>query len=113
MLGEFHLTIKKINYKQMKSIFITFDQAYYEQVQTILTLNHVRGFTGWESVIGRGSNTGEPHYGTHAWPSLNTAIITVVPDEKVKPILAELRQLDGTSELMGIRAFVWNIEDGI
>ncbi|MFM2291555.1 MAG: hypothetical protein RIS29_1368 [Bacteroidota bacterium] len=97
----------------MKSIFITFDQAYYEQVQTILTLNHVRGFTGWESVIGRGSNTGEPHYGTHAWPSLNTAIITVVPDEKVKPILAELRQLDGTSELMGIRAFVWNIEDGI
>jgi nitrogen regulatory protein PII len=113
LLGEFHLTIKKINYKQMKSIFITFDQAYYEQVQTILTLNHVRGFTGWESVIGRGSNTGEPHYGTHAWPSLNTAIITVVPDEKVKPILAELRQLDGTSELMGIRAFVWNIEDGI
>ena len=97
----------------MKSIFIVFDQAYYEQVQTILTLNHVRGFTGWESVIGRGSNTGEPHYGTHAWPSLNTAIITVVPDEKVKPILAELRQLDGTSELMGIRAFVWNIEDGI
>ena len=97
----------------MKSIFITFDQAYYEQVQTILTLNHVRGFTGWESVIGRGSSTGEPHYGTHAWPSLNTAIITVVPDEKVKPILAELRQLDGTSELMGIRAFVWNIEDGI
>ena len=97
----------------MKSIFITFDQAYYEQVQTILTLNHVRGFTGWESVIGRGSNTGEPHYGTHAWPSLNTAIITIVPDEKVKPILAELRQLDGTSELMGIRAFVWNIEDGI
>ena len=97
----------------MKSIFITFDQAYYEQVQTILTLNHVRGFTGWESVIGRGSNTGEPHYGTHAWPSLNTAIITVVPDEKVKPILAELRELDGTSELMGIRAFVWNIEDGI
>lgn len=97
----------------MKSIFITFDQAYYEQVQTILTLNHVRGFTGWESVIGRGSNTGEPHYGTHAWPSLNTAIITIVPDEKVKPILEQLRQLDGTSELMGIRAFVWNIEDGI
>ena len=42
----------------MKSIFITFDQIYYEQVQTILTLNHVRGFTGWESVIGRGSKTG-------------------------------------------------------
>jgi len=97
----------------MKSIFISFDQAYYEQVQTILTLNHVRGFTGWESVIGRGTKTGEPHFGTHAWPSLNTAILTVVDDEKVKPILSDLRELNSTSEQMGIRAFVWNIEDGM
>ena len=97
----------------MKSIFIALDQAYYEQVQSILTLNHVRGFTGWESVIGRGTQTGEPHYGTHAWPSLNNAIITVVTDEKVKPILEQLRELNSTSELMGIRAFVWNIEDGM
>ena len=97
----------------MKSIFITFDQAYYEQVQSILSINHVRGFTGWESVIGRGTQTGEPHYGTHAWPSLNTAILTVVPDEKVKTILDQLHELDGTSELMGIRAFVWNIEASI
>ena len=97
----------------MKSIFISFDQAYYDQVQTILTLNHVRGFTGWESLIGRGTNNGEPHYGTHAWPSLNSAIITIVTDEKVKPILDQLRELDGTSERMGIRAFVWNIEDGM
>ena len=97
----------------MKSIFISFDQAYYEQVQQILTLNHVRGFSGWESVIGRGTKTGDPHYGTHAWPSLNTAILTVVDDEKVKPILSDLRELNSTSEQMGIRAFVWNIEDGM
>ncbi|MEA4936435.1 MAG: hypothetical protein VB102_07305 [Paludibacter sp.] len=97
----------------MKAIFISFDQAYYEQIQTILTVNHVRGFTGWESVIGRGSQTGEPHYGTHAWPSMNTAIMTVVSDEKIPPLLEQLRELDGTSERMGIRAFVWNIEDGM
>jgi len=97
----------------MKSIFISFDQAYYEQVQAILSINHVRGFSGWESVIGRGSINGEPHYGTHAWPALNTAIITVVEDAKVKPILDDLRSLDATSDRMGIRAFVWNIEDGM
>jgi len=95
----------------MKSIFISFDQVYYEQIQAILTLNHVRGFTGWESVIGRGSKTGEPHYGTHAWPTLNTAIITIVDDYKVKPILEALKELDSTSSVLGIRAFVWNIED--
>lgn len=97
----------------MKSIFIVFDQAYYEQVLTILSINHVRGFSGWEAVIGRGSKTGEPHYGTHAWPSLNTSIITIVDAERVKPILDDLRALDGTSERMGIRAFVWSIEDGM
>lgn len=63
--------------------------------------------------MGRGSKTGEPHYGTHAWPSLNGAILTVVPDEKVKPILEDLKALDATSDVMGIRAFVWNIEDGM
>ena len=97
----------------MKSIFISFDQAYYDQVQAILSINHVRGFSGWESVIGRGSVNGEPHFGTHAWPALNTAIITIVTDEKVKPILEQLRELNATSERMGIRAFVWNIEDGM
>jgi len=97
----------------MKSIFISFDQAYYEQVMAILSINHIRGYSGWESVIGRGSVTGEPHFGTHAWPALNTAILTVVDDIKVKPVLDELRALDATSERMGIRAFVWNIEDGM
>jgi hypothetical protein len=97
----------------MKSIFISFDQAYYEQVLAILSINHVRGYSGWESVIGRGSVNGEPHFGTHAWPALNTAILTVVDDAKVKPFLDDLRALDATSERMGIRAFVWNIEDGM
>jgi len=97
----------------MKSIFISFDQAYYEQVMAILSINHIRGYSGWESVIGKGSVTGEPHIGTHAWPALNTAILTVVDDSKVKPVLDDLRALDATSERMGIRAFVWNIEDGM
>jgi hypothetical protein len=34
-------------------------------------------------------------------------------DEKVQPILKALRELDAESELLGIRAFVWNIEDGM
>lgn len=97
----------------MKSIFIAFDQAYYDQIVTILITNHVRGFTEWEAVKGRGSKTGEPHYGSHAWPSQNSSILSVVEDEKVKPILEDLRTLDATSDRMGIRAFVWNIEDGM
>ncbi len=97
----------------MKSVFISFDQAYYEQVLHILNYNHLRGFTRWDNVQGRGSHTGEPHYGTHAWPSLNSAILTVVPDDNVKPLLEDLKTLDETSKLMGLRAFVWNVEESI
>jgi len=97
----------------MKSIFIAFDQAYYEQIISLLNSNHVRGFTEWESVKGKGSKTGEPHFGSHAWPGQNSALITIVDDDKVKPILENLRTLDATSKLMGIRAFVWNVEDGM
>ncbi|NDP21892.1 MAG: hypothetical protein GZ091_12550 [Paludibacter sp.] len=97
----------------MKSIFIAFDQAYFEQIVTLLSTNHVRGFTRWEEVQGRGSKTGEPHLGSHAWPTLNSSLLTVVDDEKVNPILNDLRALNDTSDRMGIRAFVWNVEDGM
>ncbi len=97
----------------MKAIFIAFDQAYYEQIIAILNNNNVRGFTRWEEVQGRGSKTGEPHFGTHAWPSLNSAMLVMVDPEKVRTLLDQLRKLDLTSDLMGLRAFVWNIEDGI
>lgn len=97
----------------MKSIFIAFDQAYLDQILTLLSSNHVRGYTEWESVKGKGSKTGEPHLGSHAWPIQNSSILTVVEDEKVKRILKDLRTLNATSDKMGIRAFVWNIEDGM
>lgn len=97
----------------MKAIFIAFDQAYYEQILALLNNNNLRGFTRWEEVQGRGSVSGEPHYGSHAWPSLNSAIIVVVDADKIPMLLKQLRALDLTSELMGLRAFVWNIEDGI
>jgi hypothetical protein len=52
----------------MKSIFISFNQAYYEMIIGIMDHNNLRGFTYWDVVQGRGSKTGEPHYGSHAWP---------------------------------------------
>lgn len=92
----------------MKAIFIAFDQAHYERIVEMLERNNCRGFTAWEQVSGRGSNTGEPHYGTHAWPSLASAIITFVEDSRVDAILARLRAFDEDRPLLGLRAFVWD-----
>ena len=97
----------------MKSILITFDQAHYEGVVDTLSRNNCRGYSFIEQVQGRGSHTGEPHYGNHAWPAMCSAIISVVEDEKVENLLADLHQLDAESEKLGLRAFVWNIEKSI
>ena len=95
----------------MKAVFVSYNQALTDPMQEILDDLGVRGFTKWELTMGRGSFDGEPHYGTHAWPTMNNAIITIVDDNKVKPILEALKDLDSTSSVLGIRAFVWNIEE--
>ncbi len=95
----------------MKAVFISFYQAFYDEVMAVLEKNQIRGFTFWNEVQGRGSDDGEPHYGSHAWPTLNSAILTFVQDEKVKPLLQDLHELDLTAEQQGLRAFVWNAEE--
>lgn len=94
----------------MKAIFITYNQALTDRVQSILDENGVRGFTRWGLTEGRGSIDGEPHYGTHAWPSMNASILAVVDDEKIPVLLEALRAMDEATKMQGSRAFVWNIE---
>ena len=97
----------------MKSIFIAFDQAHRDKIVDMLERSNCRGFTAWEQVTGRGSVDGEPHYGSHAWPSMASAILTVVPDERVTPLLERLRALDAERPKLGLRAFVWNVEQSM
>lgn len=97
----------------MKSVLITFDQAYYERIMEILDQLNCRGFTYLDQVRGRGTHKGEPHYGSHAWPSMCSAILTVVDDNKVDPLLEVLHKMDMQTERLGLRAFVWNIEKTI
>ncbi|NDV60489.1 PG0541 family transporter-associated protein [Bacteroides sp. 519] len=97
----------------MKSVLITFDQAYYERIIALLDRMNCRGFTLIDKVQGRGSKTGDPHFGSHAWPSMNSAIITIVDDARVDPLLDALHEMDQKTEQLGLRAFVWNIEKTI
>ncbi|WP_321478570.1 PG0541 family transporter-associated protein [uncultured Bacteroides sp.] len=97
----------------MKSVLIIFDQAYYERIIAILDRCNCRGFSYLEQVKGRGSKTGDPHYGSHAWPAMCSSIISMVEDDKVDPLLEALHKLDKQSEQLGLRAFVWSIEKSI
>ena len=98
---------------KMKAILITFDQAHQEAIIDLLEKSSCRGFTSFGETKGRGSKTGEPHYGSHAWPSLGSAIITMVEDEKVDNVLSKLKDLDEAKPRLGLRAFVWPITQTI
>ena len=94
----------------MKAVFLSYNQALTDRVNAILDKQGIRGFTKWALTEGRGSVDGEPHYGTHAWPSMNSSMLMIVEDEKVAPLLDAFRKLDSQTKMQGSRAFVWNIE---
>jgi hypothetical protein len=90
----------------MKAVFISAYQAFHQDIIDIFDQLEIKGFTYWDEVQGRGSFTGDPHYGTHAWPTLNCAFLTFVEQDKVPILMDKLRKLDKTAELQGLRAFV-------
>lgn len=97
----------------MQAIFIAFDQAHNEAILDILEKSSCRGFTSFGETQGKGSKTGDPHFGSHAWPSLGSAILTIVEDDKVDILLQKLRHLDESKPRLGLRAFVWQITQSI
>ncbi|MGN0201623.1 MAG: PG0541 family transporter-associated protein [Candidatus Cryptobacteroides sp.] len=94
----------------MKAIFIAYNQAYGSEIVELLDELGQRGFTQWQDIQGRGGIDGEPHYGDHAWPTQNFAILTILPDDRAAELMAALRQKDEDNPKLGLRAFLWNIE---
>lgn len=97
----------------MKAVMITYDQAHHDAIVTILERSNCRGYTAWPEVTGRGTQTGDPHLGSHAWPTMNAAIYTVVTDERLDALLGRLAELDAERPLLGLHAYAWNIEKAI
>ncbi|MBE6214279.1 MAG: hypothetical protein E7131_06350 [Rikenellaceae bacterium] len=97
----------------MKAVFLSCNQSMFDAVMDIMDDMDITGFTGWEELMGRGTNDGEPHLGNHAWPTMNSALISVMEDEKAAQFLAALKQLDDENHKQGLRAFAWPVTDMI
>lgn len=95
----------------MKSVMIIFNQSNTARVEYMLDILGIRGFTFFEQVQGRGTNGGEPRRGTHAWPEMNSAVMTVVQDDQVEKLLESVRKLDLRNPEIGVRAFTWKIDE--
>lgn len=93
----------------MKAIMIVYNQAHTEKVEYLLDKLGINGYTLWENVQGRGTSTGVPHLGTHAWPEINKSVLAIVGDDKVESLLKNVKKIDEVNEEVGIRAFVWDV----
>jgi nitrogen regulatory protein PII len=97
----------------MKAIMIIYNQALTEKVEYMLEKLNIRGFTQWPTVLGTGTKDGEPRMGTHTWPEMNSATLAIVNNELVDQVLEKVKKMDAINLEVGIRAFVWNIENTV
>ena len=97
----------------LKTVFVAYNQAYHDLILRILDKQNLRGYTSWEQAQGRGTTSGEPHIGSHAWPTMNSAMLVVMSATKVREFLSALRALDEATPDQGLRAFVWSVEETI
>lgn len=94
----------------MKSVMIVYNHGITEEVDEALEKLNIRGFTRFVDVHGQGSKKGEPHIGTHIWPSKNAVVITVIEDNLVESLLEKVKEINAEAEEQGIHAFVWSID---
>lgn len=97
----------------MIAIFVSYNQAFNDEIVEILDEFGQRGFTRWGEVWGRGAVDGTPHYGNHAWPETNQAVLTMVDDSKVDDLLEALHQKDLAYPDLGLKAFTWKVDKHI
>jgi nitrogen regulatory protein PII len=93
----------------MKAIMIIYNQAHSEKIDYLLDKLGIKGYTLWENVQGRGTRTGVPHLGTHAWPEINKSVLAIVEDDIVDIVLNNVKKIDAINNEVGIRAFVWEV----
>jgi nitrogen regulatory protein PII len=97
----------------MKAVMIIYNLALTEKIEYALEQLGIRGYTQWDNVEGVGSLTGAPHLGTHTWPELNGVTLTFVDEEKVPQLLEAVKRIDAINTEVGIRAFVWAVEQAV
>ena len=95
----------------MKAIFVAYNQAYNQEIVELLECLGQRGYTVWQEVGGRGSEDGEPHLGSHAWPTQNHALFSVMEDTLARKVMEALRTTDRDNRALGLRAYVLPVEE--
>lgn len=94
----------------MKAIFIAFNEAWKDTIIELLGKCNLKGYTCWEQISGRGSVSGEPHLGSHAWPTMNTAMMVIANEKAADDLKKGLKEIDDSAPELGLRFFTWSVD---
>ena len=97
----------------MKAVFVVYNQAYNQEIVNTLEELGQRGYTVWEEIGGRGTLDGEPHLGSHAWPTQNHALVSMMEDSLAGKVMESLRSLDKANPKLGLRAYILPVEQSL
>jgi nitrogen regulatory protein PII len=97
----------------MKMVLIVFNFIYDEPVRAMIERLKLPGFTEVERVLGTGESG--KRLGTHIFPGHDTMLFTILSDEQVGPLLAEVAEfkrglVERSRRHGGIKAFVLPVE---
>jgi len=94
----------------MKLVMICYNEAIDDEVIELLEQASVKGYTKWTKVLGKGQ-TSEPHLLSHIWPKANNVIAIAVEEQVADMILKKVRDMKAKVGTVGLKAFMWEIDD--
>ncbi|MBL7130528.1 MAG: hypothetical protein ISS45_03865 [Candidatus Omnitrophica bacterium] len=93
----------------MKMVMVSYNSAINSEVMEALEKCGIENYTKWVQVQGKGKTSG-PHFGSEIWPGENAALFIATQEEKVSGLLSEIRALREKLGRVGVKAFVWPLE---
>lgn len=94
----------------MKAVFIMHNAAIDEEVNETLKSAGVECYSKFPNTLGRGQAS-EPHLNIDVWPGINNGTLVVTSEAAAKELMEKVRHMREKWASVGIKAFMWEIED--
>ena len=94
----------------MRMVMISYNSAIESDAMEALRKCGIENYTKWTQVQGKGEISGS-HFGSEVWPGENSVIFSALEEKEVNNLLSCINELRAKLGKLGIKAFVWNLEE--
>ena len=94
----------------MKAVLIIHNAAMDDEVNELLESAGIDCYTKFPNIVGKG-RASEPHLNTDVWPGINHCTFVVTVEATAEKLMEKVRQMRKKWASVGIKAFMWKIED--